>query len=288
MLPPFHSFGFTVTGLLTLLSGIKIAFSPDPTDGKRLAHAIEHWGATILCGPPTFLKAIMKAATPEQLRSVRLCFSGAEKVPPDLLALMAPFGGEEFFIEGYGITECSPVLTFNRQGKPHRGVGLPAQGVELLIVHPETYEILPVGTQGLILARGPNVFAGYLNPSVSSPFIEVKGLSWYKTGDLGFLDEEGALTISGRLKRFVKVGAEMISLAAVEDGLLKIGQEKGWPIVHEADLAVSAKEIVGESRAFFSLRSLNSGWMRSTRLSRMPDSAIWSNFQRLSGSLTFL
>lgn len=252
MLPPFHSFGFTVTGLLTLLSGIRIAFSPDPTDGKRLARAIERWGATILCGPPTFLKAIMKAASPEQLRTVRLCFSGAEKVPPDLLALMAPFGGEEFFIEGYGITECSPVLTFNRQGKPHRGVGLPAQGVELLIVHPETFEPLPVGTQGLILARGPNVFSGYLNPSVSSPFIEVKGLPWYKTGDLGFLDEEGALTISGRLKRFVKIGAEMISLAAVEDGLLQVGLEKGWPVGHEGPaLAVSAKEVVGEKPRFY-------------------------------------
>lgn len=227
MLPPFHSFGFTVTGLLPLLAGIKVAFTPDPTDGKRLAQAAEHWGATILCGPPTFLKAVLKAAKPEQLRTVRLCFSGAEKAPPELLGLMAPFGGENFFVEGYGITECSPVITFNRQGKPHRGVGQPAEGVELLIVHPETFAPLPIGAQGLILARGPNVFNGYLNPGLNSPFIEIDGKSWYKTGDLGFLDKDGSLTLSGRLKRFVKVGAEMISLAAVEDGLLQIGLEKG-------------------------------------------------------------
>lgn len=252
MLPPFHSFGFTVTGLLTLLSGIRIAFSPDPTDGKRLAQAIARWGATILCGPPTFLKAIIKAALPGQLSSVRLCFSGAEKAPPELFALMAQFGGEDFFLEGYGITECSPVLTFNRQGKPHRGVGTVAQGVELLIVHSETFEPVPIGTQGLILARGPNVFSGYINPSLSSPFIEVKGKNWYKTGDLGFLDEEGYLTISGRLKRFVKVGAEMISLAAVEDGLLQIGLDRGWHIVHDGPaLAVSAKEIAGEKPRFY-------------------------------------
>ncbi|MCE5317227.1 MAG: AMP-binding protein [Parachlamydia sp.] len=252
MLPPFHSFGFTVTGLLTLLSGIRVAFSPDPTDGKRLVQATERWGATILCGPPTFLKAIFKSAQPEQLRSVRLCFSGAEKAPPELFAIMHQYGGEDFFVEGYGITECSPVLTFNRQGKPRRGVGLPAQEVELCIVHPDTYEDLPTGSQGMILARGPNVFSGYLNPGLSSPFVDHRGLSWYKTGDLGFLDEEGNLTISGRLKRFVKIGAEMISLASVEDGLLQIGLQKGWPIHSDGpSLAVCAQEIVGEKPRFY-------------------------------------
>lgn len=252
MLPPFHSFGFTVTGLLTLLSGIKAVFSPDPTDGKRLAQVIERWGATIIGGPPTFLKAILKGAQPGQLRTVRLCFSGAEKAPPELFALMAPYGNEDFYVEGYGITECSPLLSFTRQGGSHRGVGLPADGVELLIVHPETYEPLPVGAQGLLLARGPNVFAGYLNPGLSSPFVEVRGKSWYKTGDLGFLDAEGVLTISGRLKRFIKIGAEMISLAAVEDGLLQIGLAKGWPLLHDTPaLAVSAKEIVGEKPRFY-------------------------------------
>lgn len=251
MLPPFHSFGFTVS-LLTLLSGVRIAFSPDPTDGKRLVQAIERWEASILCGAPTFLKAIFKAAQPEQLRSVRLCFSGAEKAPPELFAIMSQYGGEDFFLEGYGITECSPVLTFNRQGKPHRGVGQAAKGVELCIVHPETYEDQSTGSQGMILARGPNVFSGYINPGLNSPFVDHRGLSWYKTGDLGFLDAEGNLTISGRLKRFVKIGAEMISLSSVEEGLLQIGLQKGWPILHDGpSLAVCAQEIVGEKPRFY-------------------------------------
>lgn len=280
MLPPFHSFGFTVTGLLTLLSGIRIAFSPDPTDGKRLIQATEHWGATILCGPPTFLKAIIKAAQPEQMRSVRLCFSGAEKAPPELFAMMSQFGDEDFFIEGYGITECSPVLTFNRPQMPHRGVGLPAQGVELCIVHPETFEDVPAGTQGLILARGPNVFSGYLNPGLSSPFIEHWGHSWYKTGDLGFLDEEGFLTISGRLKRFIKIGAEMISLAAVEDGLLQIGLERGWQLGHDGPpLAVSAKEIVGEKPRFFLFSRIN---LELDDVNRALKDAGFSNLVKIS------
>jgi acyl carrier protein len=243
MLPPFHAFGFTVTGIMCLLAGVKVAYSPDPKDGKKLAKAIERWGATFICGTPTFIKGIFKVAQPEQLKTVRFCFTGAEKAPPELFQMMKQFGGENFFLEGYGITECAPVLTFNRMGKPHRGVGLPAPQVDILIVHPETLEVLPVGTQGMILVRGPNIFAGYLNPGLSSPFIEINGKSWYKTGDLGYLDQEGYLFISGRLKRFIKIGAEMVSLVAIEEALLQIGLKKGWPITLEGPaLAVCAKE----------------------------------------------
>lgn len=244
MLPPFHAFGFSITTLIPPLAGLKAVYSPNPTEGKKLARTIEKWGATIICGTPAFIKGIMKAAHKDQLKTVRICFTGAEKAPPELFDLMKTFfGSSEFFLEGYGITECSPVLTFNREGKPHVGVGLPADGVEICIVHPDTHEILPPGTQGLILARGPNIFKGYLNPGLNSPFIEINNKSWYKTGDLGFLDDQGFLTISGRMKRFVKIGAEMVSLAAIEDALLHKGLQKGWPITHEGPaLAVCAKE----------------------------------------------
>jgi acyl-CoA synthetase (AMP-forming)/AMP-acid ligase II/1-acyl-sn-glycerol-3-phosphate acyltransferase/acyl carrier protein len=253
MLPPFHAFGFTITTLIPPLSGLKSVYSPDPTDGKRLARAIEKWGATIICGTPSFIKGVMKAAKPEQLKTVRICFTGAEKAPPELFDLMTRFfGTKEFFLEGYGITECSPILTFNREGKEHIGVGLPAQGVELCIVHPENYEIQPGGKQGLILARGPNIFNGYLNPGLTSPFVELQGVSWYKTGDLGYLDQEGNLTISGRLKRFIKIGAEMVSLAALEDALLQTGLNKGWPITHEGPaLAICAKEFPTEKAKIY-------------------------------------
>lgn len=250
MLPPFHSFGFTVTGLLPLMLGIRVAYTPDPTDGRRIAKAIERWSATIIGGAPTFIKAIMRAATPEQLKSARFCFTGAEKAPKELFELMTQFHKPiDFLVEGYGITECSPVLTFNRIGEPHQGVGLPGSGVELLIVHPETYAVLPQGEQGLILARGPNVFKGYLNPGLDSPFEEVQGKMWYRTGDLGMLDPQGNLTISGRLKRFIKVGAEMLSLAAIEDGLQDQGIKQGWLKIASQEgvsLIVCAKEVPGE------------------------------------------
>jgi acyl-CoA synthetase (AMP-forming)/AMP-acid ligase II/1-acyl-sn-glycerol-3-phosphate acyltransferase/acyl carrier protein len=253
ILPPFHAFGFTITTLIPILSGLRVIYSPDPTDSKRLAKMAERWQATMICGTPSFMKAIMKAAKPEQLKTLRICFTGAEKAPPELFQLMNKFfGTSERFLEGYGITECSPVLTINGENREHRGVGLPVTGVELCVVHPETYTLLPIGTQGLILARGPNVFSGYLNPGLSSPFVEVNGKSWYKTGDLGFLDAEGYLTISGRLKRFIKIGAEMVSLAAIEDGLLQISLKKNWPISEEGSaLAVCAKELPGEKAKIY-------------------------------------
>ncbi|MGZ3732506.1 MAG: AMP-binding protein, partial [Parachlamydiaceae bacterium] len=147
----------------------------------------------------------------------------------------------------YGITECSPVLTVNPIIGAHRGVGQPLSCVELAIVHPETFEAVPIGDQGLILARGSNVFHGYINPDVASPFIQHEGKEWYVTGDLGFLDKDGYLTISGRLKRFIKIGGEMISLASIEDALSnKALKENSNNHAEGPLLAVSAKESVGD------------------------------------------
>lgn len=258
MLPPFHSFGFTVTGLLGLLSGIRIVYSPNPTDGPRLAHTFAHWQSTILCGAPTFLKGVLKTATPDQLKTMRLCVSGAEKAPPELFQMVAQLGKPNCIAEGYGITECSPVLTANLPGSTHSGVGKPLPGVGICIVHPETEQLLPQGERGLILAKGPNIFSGYLNPGLSSPFLMINGERWYKTGDLGYLDADGFLTISGRMKRFIKMGAEMVSLASLEDALLQMADKKGWPTSQEGpSFAVCAKELPGEKPKIYLFSKFN-------------------------------
>lgn len=244
ILPPFHSFGFTVSGLFGLLSNVKIFFFPDPTDGKRLAERFQRWKITIMLGAPTFIKGMLKAATPEQLKTMRLCVTGAEKAPPELFQMLANFGKPKSLMEGYGITECSPVLTMNPPGGTGKGVGKPLPGIELCIVKPETEELLGIGQQGLILAKGPNIFNGYINPGLSSPFTTIKGERWYKTGDLGYLDDHGELVISGRMKRFIKMGGEMVSLASLEDALLQMAQSKGWPVNQEGPtLAICAKEL---------------------------------------------
>lgn len=244
MLPPFHSFGFTVTGILPLLIGMRAAYYPDPTDGKGVARAIEKWKATLICGAPSFLKGIFKNAIPEQLKTLRLTITGAEKAPQELFDMVNALGHCRL-LEGYGITECSPILTANLSGDPAKGVGQPLPGVELCIVNLESHQPVAQGERGLILARGPNIFSGYLNKGISSPFISVNGKEWYSTGDLGYLDSSGSLIISGRLKRFIKIGGEMISLAALEDALQKgLGQKA---VQEEGPaLAVCAKEEAGE------------------------------------------
>lgn len=244
-LPPFHSFGFTVCSLMPLVAGFKVAFYPDPTDGRGLARAVERWGGTLFCGTPTFIKGMFKSAQEGQLDTLRLCVTGAEKAPLDLFE-MAKQWKVNTMMQGYGITECSPVLTLNPNGDPEKGVGIPVSDVELLIVDLETQKPLSAGNQGLILARGPNVFSGYLNKGLASPFVEISGKQWYNTGDLGSLTSDGSLIISGRLKRFIKMGGEMISLTAIEDTL-----EKAFGKYHQGSeegplLAVCAKEEAGE------------------------------------------
>lgn len=245
ILPPFHAFGFTVSGLIPLVTGVKVAYYPDPTNGSGLAKAIECWSATIICGAPTFLKGIFRNASLEQLKTVRLCVTGAEKAPPELFLMVKQLPHCEL-IEGYGITECSPILTINRAADQRKGVGQPVPSVKLCIVDLETHRPLEQGKQGLILARGPNIFSGYLNKGLSSPFIFINGQPWYSTGDLGYLDEQGNLILSGRLKRFVKIGGEMVSLAAIEDVLQRtLGLNQGQEIEEGPTLAVCAREQEG-------------------------------------------
>lgn len=248
ILPPFHSFGFNFTGLFSLLIGIRIVYFPDPTDSKGLARMCEKWGATLVCAAPTFFKGLFKIARPEQLKTVRLFVTGAEKAPQELFQIMEALGKKGCLAEGYGITECSPVLTMNDPGLQQVGVGKPVPGVELMIVHPETMAPLPLGEQGMILAYGPNIFSGYLNPDIQSPFITIDGKKWYKTGDLGYLDNENHLIISGRLKRFIKMGPEMVSLSSIEDALQQSALKKGWAVqvTEGPSLAVCAKEVEGE------------------------------------------
>jgi long-chain-fatty-acid--[acyl-carrier-protein] ligase len=246
-LPPFHSFGCCVTSLYPLLVGLKVVHSPDPTDSTTLAREIERWGITFICSAPSFHKTLLQAATPKQLETARLFVTGAEKAPKDLFKKVASLGGDKHLIEAYGITECAPALTMNLPNEKNKGVGRPLKGVEIIIVHPDTQKPLPQGSDGLILAHGDNIFSGYLGYQTKSPFVTVEGKMWYNTGDIGNLDEDGFLTISGRLKRFVKIGGEMISLGAIEEALLEVATQQGWPQPEEGPpFAICAREVEGE------------------------------------------
>ncbi len=225
VLPPFHSFGFSVTGLLPILSGLKVIFAPDPNDSHSIARDIAMYHATFFCCAPSFIRNLFQVADPLQLKSLKLVVAGAEKAPEALFEYAKKLDGVLRMIEGYGITECGPIVTICRLDKPRIGVGLPINGIELCIVDPETSQKLPQGTQGEVCIHGPNVFKGYLGYS-RDPFLTLEGKKWYRSGDLGILQPDGSLVLSGRLKRFVKIGAEMVSLGGLEEELLEIIKEK--------------------------------------------------------------
>ena len=244
ILPPFHSFGFSLVGVFPFLGGIKVAYYPDPTDSFALAEGISRWKATIICSAPSFLKGLFQAAKHEQLKSIRYFVSGAEKAPQELYDRVATYK-HATLIEGYGITECSPVLTMHRPGVPPKGVGRPILDLEFCTIHVETHEVLPEGKEGEICVRGTNVFKGYLG-DVRNPFIEIDGKKWYRTGDIGYFDKHHNLILSGRLKRFTKIGGEMISLGAIEEALSVELLRRKMISADTVNLAVCADEQVPE------------------------------------------
>ncbi|MHC5539829.1 AMP-binding protein, partial [Singulisphaera rosea] len=216
-LPVFHSFGFTVTGLLPLLGGIRVVHHPDPTDSTALAHKASSYRPTFVIGTASFIEHLFDRAGPGELDSLRIVLVGAEICPPSLFEKGRRVVPMAHLLEGYGITECSPVVAVNRPDANRPGtVGQPMAGVEVCVVDLETGERVPTGNMGMLLVGGPTVFPGYLGEEVS-PFVERQGKRWYVTGDLAEIDPDGFIHFRGRLKRFLKAGGEMISLPALEE-----------------------------------------------------------------------
>ncbi len=216
-LPPFHSFGLTVTLLLPLLAGVRAVYHANPTEAWLVARLIELYGATMICGTPTFLSGIARAGTPEQLRSLRLAVTGAEKCPDKVYQLLAERCPGAVVLEGYGITECSPIVAVNHEGDPRPGtIGRVLPSLAHVIVDPDSGRAVPPGATGLLLVRGHSIFGGYLGTAAATPFVEHDGQTWYRTGDLVSADATAVLTFRGRLKRFIKLGGEMVSLPAIE------------------------------------------------------------------------
>lgn len=247
-LPPFHSMGLMGTVVLPCCIGTRTAYHTNPTEGAVLARLIEAYRCTVLPGTPTFLGGIVRVAEDPQLTTLRAVISGAEKCPTSLFDTLARRFPRLVVVEGYGITECSPILAANREEAPLRGsMGYPLERVRLRIVHPETLEPVAKGEKGLLLASGPSIFPGYLGTEALDPFVELDGVRWYRTGDLVREREDGALEFQGRLKRFVKLGGEMVSLPAVEEALLAAfppGEDEGPSLAVESTPAEQNPDLV--------------------------------------------
>jgi acyl-[acyl-carrier-protein]-phospholipid O-acyltransferase/long-chain-fatty-acid--[acyl-carrier-protein] ligase len=228
-LPIFHSLGLTGGIVLPLLAGLRSFQYPSPLHVKQIPDLLRETQSSLLFSTDTFLNQYARAGTPEDFKSLEFIVCGAEKVRDETHNLFArEFGGIPI-LEGYGVTECSPVIAVNYPDDNHFGtVGALLPGIEAKL---EPVEGIPVG--GRLWVKGPNVMAGYIN--IDSPYVlEKPSDGWHDTGDIVHIDEEGFIRILGRAKRFAKIAGEMISLTAVE----RIAEEI-WPDNRHAVVAIS-------------------------------------------------
>jgi acyl-[acyl-carrier-protein]-phospholipid O-acyltransferase/long-chain-fatty-acid--[acyl-carrier-protein] ligase len=216
-LPFFHVFGLTINLWTPLVLGMTAVAYANPLDYRTICTIIRDERPTIMAATPAFLAGYLKKSEPGDFASLRLVVSGADRCPESLR--------EGFLhkhniplIEGYGATETSPVVSANchEQNRPG-SVGKPIEGVSVKIEHYETGRPCTTGEVGRIMVKGDLVMKGYLDDYEETSMRIRSG--WYDTGDLGYLDADGFLWISGRLRRFVKIGGEMVSLVQIEFAL---------------------------------------------------------------------
>jgi acyl-[acyl-carrier-protein]-phospholipid O-acyltransferase/long-chain-fatty-acid--[acyl-carrier-protein] ligase len=224
-LPMFHSFGFTFTLWYPFIRGCHLVTSPSALDTRALVDTIREEGITVLLGAPTFLRPILKRATSADMKSLELVVTGAEKLPEDLRRGFL----ERFHIgilEGYGLTETSPVASLNQPHPPittataaeqigHKPgtVGRLLPGMAPRIIDPETGVDLPIGKTGILLLRGANIFSKYLDEATPGECLRD---GWFVTWDLARIDEDGFVVVEGRLARFSKMGGEMVPHGTIE------------------------------------------------------------------------
>jgi acyl-[acyl-carrier-protein]-phospholipid O-acyltransferase/long-chain-fatty-acid--[acyl-carrier-protein] ligase len=233
-LPFFHSFGCTVTLWYPLIEGVRSVSYPNPLEAGKIANIVERYAVTVMLATPTFLRAYLRKSEPHQLRSLRLLITGAEKLPDELAqSFEARFGTR--VLQGYGLTETSPVVSVNLPEPKAAAAGAPVQpsnrlgsvgkllpGMAAEIRDPETDQKGSLHDTGMLWLRGPNIFEGYLDAPELTAQVLCDG--WFKTGDIGRFDEDGFLYIEGRLSRFSKIGGEMVPHETIEQKILSVLQ----------------------------------------------------------------
>ncbi len=225
ILPFFHSFGYTVTLWTVLGLDVNCVYHTNPREARQIGKLVQKWGATVMLATPTFLRLYLRRCEAAEFKSLDLIVAGAEKLPTELSELFEKkFGVRP--IEGYGTTELSPLAAVNvppsrslvGQADSKEGtVGRPVPGVSAKTVDPDSFEDLPQGTAGMLLIKGPNVMQGYLDEPEKTA--EVIRDGWYVTGDIGLIDKEGFIRITGRLSRFSKIGGEMVPHINIEEAI---------------------------------------------------------------------
>jgi acyl-[acyl-carrier-protein]-phospholipid O-acyltransferase/long-chain-fatty-acid--[acyl-carrier-protein] ligase len=209
-LPIFHCFGLTGGVLLPILTGMKAFQYPSPLHTRQIPPLIKELGASLLLSTDTFLNQYARAADRDELAGLRFIVCGAEKVREETHNLITERFGPIPVLEGYGATEAAPVIAVNKPVDNRRGtVGGLLPGIDYRL---DPVPGIPDG--GRLMVRGPNIMAGYLVPGGG---IEPPAGGWHDTGDVVDVSGDRWIRILGRVKRFAKVGGEMVSLTAAED-----------------------------------------------------------------------
>jgi acyl-[acyl-carrier-protein]-phospholipid O-acyltransferase/long-chain-fatty-acid--[acyl-carrier-protein] ligase len=217
-LPLFHVFGHNVDFWLPLIYGMTIVSYANPLEYKKISSIVREEKVSLMVGTPSFFSGYLRQSEPGDFASLRVAVAGADKTPDSLRAGFLEKHGLEL-CEGYGTTETSPVVSTNLPGANKPGsIGRVLPSVRVKIVDINSGDTLSAGEEGKILVKGDLVMKGYFDDLEETSLRIQDG--WYETGDMGVLDEEGYLWHRGRLKRFVKIGGEMISLVKVESVML--------------------------------------------------------------------
>lgn len=226
-LPMFHSFGLTAATLMPLLNGLKVALYPSPLHYKEIPKFIKKTKASIVFATDTFLQGYGRTADDADLTSVRFVIAGAERVKDTTRARWRQAGVE--ILEGYGATECAPVIACNLPDAARAGsVGKVLPAIDMRV------EPVPgISDGGRLFVRGPNVMAGYIFKDAPGNVVPTED-GWHDTGDIVTVSD-GFVTISGRAKRFAKIGGEMVSLAAIETVIADLWPEHNHVVVNIAD-----------------------------------------------------
>ena len=221
-LPFFHSFGLNVCLWLPVISGAETILVPGPLEAGIIGKAMLERRPTVLMATPAFLLTYMRRCPKEAFKSLRLVVTGAEKLRDDIADRFFNLTGLAI-AEGYGCTELSPVVSINLANSllelgttvAKRGsIGPPLPGVCVKIVDPETFRLLPANTDGLLIVKGSIVMQGYLGDPEKTA--EVLKDGWYVTGDIARMDNNGFITLTGRISRFSKIAGEMVPHELVE------------------------------------------------------------------------
>jgi len=245
VLPFFHSFGYTITLWGAMSLNIRGVYHFSPLEAQQIGKLTRTYGGTVLLGTPTFLRSYLRKCTPDDFASLDTVVVGAEKLPQELtVAFNHRFGIRP--VEGYGATELSPIVSVNipqsraqenfQSDSKEGSVGrtIPNVAAKITDLDDPTRELGP-NESGMLWVKGPNVMLGYLNrPDLTAESI-VDG--WYCTGDVAQIDNDGFITLTGRMSRFSKIGGEMIPHIQIEEALTSILNEKNYD---EQKVAVTA------------------------------------------------